>query len=65
MWSDKIKFVIPWDRFKHGTSVFIPALDPKYTADAVKKEAKENNVGVMTRIVVENGVLGVRVWRVG
>jgi hypothetical protein len=63
MWSDRIKFVIPWDRFPKGASVFIPALDLQYTAKAVLKEAKEQNAEISTRIVVENGVMGVRIWR--
>jgi hypothetical protein len=65
MWSDRIRFVIPWDRFKVGTSIFIPSLDPSYTLKVFRKEAREHakDYSFTTRVVVENGIMGLRVWR--
>jgi hypothetical protein len=66
MWSDRINFVIPWDRFVAGTSIFIPCLDPSYTLKVFRKESRKhckNPSAFVIRTVVENGVMGLRVWR--
>ncbi len=63
MRSDRIEFVIPWDNFTLGTSIFIPSLNPGDTLRSFRKEAEQRAVTYVYRIVVENGVQGLRVWR--
>lgn len=63
MWSDRIEFVIPWDDFRIGASVFIPSMNPGDTLRSFKKEADQRAVTYVYRVVVENGVQGLRVWR--
>lgn len=63
MWSDRVEFVIPWDNFTLGTSIFIPSMDPNRTLRAFRKEAQDHGVTFVFRFVVENGTQGLRVWR--
>jgi len=60
-----ISFEIDWGKFKPGRTFFIPCLD----LDAAKKEveavAKRLRYSVEMKGVVENGVKGLRVWRIG
>lgn len=63
MWSDRIRFVIPWERFTVGKSIFIPCLDPEYTLQVFKKEAGRRHGRFIHRVVVEKGVMGLRIWR--
>ena len=63
MRSDRIEFVIPWDNFKIGMSIFVPSMNPADTLRAFKKEAEQRAVTYVYRVVVENGVQGLRVWR--
>jgi len=63
MWSDRIEFVIPWDNFTTGMSVFIPTMNPYDTLRSFKREADERSITYVYRVTVENGVQGLRVWR--
>jgi hypothetical protein len=63
MWSDRVEFVIPWDNFNIGASIFIPSMHPADTLRSFKREADQRAVTYVYRVVVENGVQGLRVWR--
>ena len=63
MRSDRIEFVIPWDNFKIGMSIFIPSMQPLDTLRSFRKEADQRAVTYVYRVVVEDGVQGLRVWR--
>lgn len=63
MWSDRIKFKILWNEFVPGTSIFIPCMDPKRTIAAFKKEIPDPTVSYVYRVVVEDNVQGLRIWR--
>ena len=56
--------LIEWGKFHPGTSFFIPCTDRREVERAVRQEAKRLRVNIITKHVVENGVLGLRVWRV-
>ena len=56
--------MIQWDKFKVGTSFFIPCIDRKVTQRFVETEAKRIGVQVICKQVVEKNRYGLRVWRV-
>lgn len=56
--------LIRWDKFEPGSSFFIPCLDRKQVEKMVKQEAKRLKVDIVSKHVIENGVYGLRVWRV-
>jgi len=63
MKSNGITFVIPWDKFKLGTSIFIPTLKPENTLIAFRREATKEGVDFVYRIIVENNIQGLRFWK--
>lgn len=63
MWSDRIRFLIPWAEFSPGTSIFIPSMNPRITLSRFREEAELHNAHFTFRFVVEDGVQGLRVWR--
>lgn len=59
-----INFEIDWSKFKPGRSFFIPCLDLETTKKQVKAVAKRLQYSVEMRGVIEDGVKGLRVWRI-
>lgn len=60
-----LPLLIEWNKFKPGTSFFVPCVDRKLTQRFVETEAKRLKVDVVCKQVIEKGVYGLRVWRVG
>ena len=62
---ENLNYDINWRNFKRGYSVFIPCLDPK---KALKNEVlpffKRIKMKVVAKVSIEEGVRGLRVWRV-
>jgi len=63
MLTNGVDYQIMWPDFKPGTSIFIPAIDVKSAVKALEKESKRLEFEFAHKIVVENGVKGVRAWR--
>lgn len=59
-----IKFNVEWDKFKPYSSFFIPVLNWRYAKKIIKEECNKRGILVVVRLAVENGIRGVRVWRV-
>jgi hypothetical protein len=57
------RFVIDWDEFTIGSSVFIPSPHPKELRTAFADIAAAEGMFVFGKIVIENGMYGVRFWR--
>ena len=58
-----LPLLIEWDKFQPGTSFFIPCTDRREVERFVRHEAKRLRIEVVTKQVVENNILGLRVWR--
>lgn len=59
-----LPIVVEWTKFQPGSSFFIPCIDRKGVEKWVLSEARRLKVEVLCKQVVENGVYGLRVWRV-
>jgi len=55
--------LIEWPKFQPGTSFFIPCIDRYRMELFVRREARRIKVDVLIKRVIENGVFGLRVWR--
>lgn len=60
---DGIKIVTNWDAMHVGASVFIPCLNTQVAKEQVVKLFKRKKWQVKTKIAIENGKLGIRIWR--
>ena len=63
MLTNGTDYQIDWPDFKPGSSIFIPAVDIESAVNAIKREAKRLEFQFIHKIVVEDGIKGVRVWR--
>ena len=62
--NEGIPVVIEWHAMRLGTSFFIPALDTEPLAQQILSEAKKRRFKLVHKEVVENGLIGLRFWRV-
>jgi len=59
-----ISYDINWRNFRVGTSFFVPCLDDSSAKKEVLRTTKRLRVNVFIKVVVEEGVKGLRVWRI-
>lgn len=58
-----VSFQIDWSKFKPGRTFFIPCLDLEAAKNEVRRTTKRLRYNIEMRGVIENGVQGLRVWR--
>ena len=59
---DGVRIVVNWDNMAVGTSVFIPCIN---TEEAMRQSAKilvKKDYKTEAKVVVENEILGIRIW---
>ena len=61
---EKVQYLINWKGFEKGASFFIPCLDPVKSKKVIDKETKKRKYEVTTKVVIEDDVRRIRVWRV-
>jgi hypothetical protein len=59
-----IEFKINWAKFIVGASFFVPCLDTEYAITQVKRTTKRLRYAIEIRVVIEQGIQGLRVWRI-
>lgn len=64
MQTHGIPIEIVWGAFKIGTSIFIPGIDQDDLKRQLRWEMTRLKLKVVIKAVIENDILGVRVWRV-
>ena len=60
---DGVRIIVKWDDMVTGSSVFIPCIN---TQEAMRQSAKiliDKDYKTEARVVIENKILGVRIWR--
>jgi hypothetical protein len=60
---ETVAYQINWAKFRRGYSFFIPCIDAKKARAELHRATKRLNISVVTKIVIEDGVKGLRVWR--
>ncbi len=60
---DGVRIVIDWNKFVVGSSMFIPCINTTTAVRQITTITNDKLQQITTKIVVENGLLGVRVWR--
>ena len=63
MFTNGVDYQILWSEFKPGSSIFLPAVDTKAAIAAITKESERLEFQFVHKIVVEDGIKGIRVWR--
>jgi len=63
MQVEGVNYEVNWKAFKRGTSIFIPCLDPRRAKAQVIVVTKRLKLKVLTKVVIEDGIRGLRIWR--
>ena len=61
---DGVRLVVDWDKFKPGTSIFIPCVNTNKAIDDLVAASGLNRKDIVKRVRIEDGKYGVRVWRI-
>jgi len=59
-----LDFRVNWKNFVIGSSFFIPCLDIEGAKATILKTTRRLGYEIKTRVVVEKGISGLRVWRI-
>jgi hypothetical protein len=60
---DGVRIVVDWDKFLTGTSLFIPCINTKKAYGQLLEVTKLGKHEVVSRVTVESGKYGIRIWR--
>ena len=58
-----LDYNINWRKFKKGTSFFVPCLKLQESKTTVWAVTKRLGFKVAIKVVIEDGIKGLRVWR--
>jgi hypothetical protein len=61
---ESVSYRINWKKFKKGYSFFVPCIDPEAARQTLAAVTKRLKVKVVTKVTIEDGVKGLRIWRV-
>ena len=61
---ETVTYRIDWAKFRRGHSFFVPCIDDKAARKEVTAICKRLKISVVTKITIEDGIKGLRVWRV-
>jgi hypothetical protein len=60
---ETVSYQINWQKFKRGSSFFVPCIDIKAAKAEVARVTRRLKIPVVMKVVIEEGVKGLRVWR--
>lgn len=60
---ETVSYQINWRNFRKGHSFFVPCIDTAKAREELSRVTKRLKMEVATQVVVEDGVKGLRVWR--
>jgi hypothetical protein len=60
----RLNFTVNWKNFVIGASFFIPCLDTDDALKQVKRTTNRLRYKIVSRVVIEKGIHGLRVWRI-
>jgi hypothetical protein len=60
----KLSYNINWKNFKPGYSFFVPCLNCMQGKQDIGRVAKRLKMPILMQVVIEEGIRGVRVWRI-
>ena len=64
MQIDGVTYEVEWKRFRKGRSIFIPCLEPRTAKAQVLAVTRRLRLKVLVKVVVVDGIRGLRIWRV-
>ena len=63
MMIEKVRYRLNWAKFRRGHSFFVPCIDVQEAKHEVLRVTERLGIDVVMKVTVEDGVKGLRVWR--
>ncbi|CAB4190062.1 hypothetical protein UFOVP1288_33 [uncultured Caudovirales phage] len=63
MYVEQVEYEVNWKAFKRGSSIMIPCLSFHKARNTVRPVFKRLGYKVLYKGVIEDGVRGLRIWR--
>lgn len=60
---EKVSYNVNWGAFERGASFFIPCLDCTKAKAEVAVVLRRLRIKVLTKVCIEDGIRGLRMWR--
>lgn len=64
MLIENVRYRLDWAKFRKGHSFFVPCIDTFEARAELEMIAKRLGMKIVTQVVVQDGIKGLRVWRV-
>ena len=64
MQIEKVSYTIDWRKMRKGYSFFVPCIDHRAAKRTIKAVGKRLDMDFIYKVVIVDGVKGLRVWRV-
>lgn len=61
---ETVSYLINWRKFRPGCSFFVPCIDHEAARKTVAEVTRRLRIKTIDKVVIEDGVKGLRVWRV-
>jgi hypothetical protein len=61
---ETVAYQLDWSKFRIGYSFFVPCIDEKAARKTLAAVAKRLKIEIVTKVVIVDGIKGLRVWRV-
>jgi hypothetical protein len=61
---ERVSYQVNWKKFRKGSSFFIPCIDIVAARETLQKVTKRLKIKTISQCVIEEGIKGLRVWRV-
>lgn len=61
---ETVAFQINWKKFRPGYSFFVPCIDHEAARQTLAVVAKRLKIKTVSKVVIQDGIKGLRVWRV-
>jgi hypothetical protein len=61
---ETVSYQIEWKKFRKGYSFFVPCINEKAAREELNRVAKRLKMDIVTKVVLLDGIKGLRVWRV-
>ena len=61
---ETVSYQIEWRKFRKGYSFFVPCIDERAAREELNAVAKRLKMDIVTKVVITDGIKGLRVWRV-
>jgi tRNA A37 threonylcarbamoyladenosine dehydratase len=61
---ESILYQINWAKFRPGYSFFVPCINHREARAALAKTCRRLKIKTISKVVIQEGIKGLRVWRV-